>query len=125
MVERQPIGHTATAIMARNREAVEAKPRHDGRHVLGHCTFRIWRVIRTGGRTGAAPISAKIGADHGEVLCEQRRNVPPHQMRLGKAVQQEKRRTRAGPAYENSRFLRLHIGGLEILDPHGTSPSER
>ncbi|MBB4398140.1 hypothetical protein GGD62_007281 [Bradyrhizobium sp. ERR14] len=124
MVEREPVSDTATAIMARNRKAVEAKPCHDGHHVLCHRPFRIWRVVRAGGRTSAATISAKIGANDREVLREQRRNVSPHQMRLGKSVQQENRRSRTGPTDENPRFLRLNIGGLEILELHWTSPSE-
>ncbi|MGY3473094.1 hypothetical protein [Bradyrhizobium ottawaense] len=57
-------------------------------------------------------------------MREQWRNVSPHQMRLGKSVQQENGRSRPGPTYEDPRFLRLNIGGLEILELHWTSPSE-
>ena len=33
-------------------------------------------------------------------------------------MQQENGRSRTGPTYENPRFLRLNIGGLEILKLH-------
>lgn len=111
--------------MARDRETVEAEFRHDGHHVVCHCSFCIWRMVRTGGRTIAPAISAKIGADHGEVLREQRRNVSPHQMRLRKSVQQENGRPRTGPTDEDPGLVRLNIGGVEILELHWPSPSER
>src|SRR4051794_11445005 len=107
--------------MARDRERVEAEFRHDGHHVLCHRSFCIWRMVRTGGRTIALAISAKIGADHGEVLREHRRNVSPHQMRLRKSVQQENGRPRTGPTYEDSCLVRPNIGGFEILEVHWIS----
>lgn len=45
VVECEPVSDTATAIMAGDRETVEAKARHDGHHVLCHRTFGIWRVV--------------------------------------------------------------------------------
>jgi hypothetical protein len=44
-------------------------------------------------------------ANHGARFSQPRRDVPPHQMRLGKAVEQQHRRARASATNENGCVL--------------------
>ena len=40
-------------------------------------------------QTAAATVTTQIGTDHAELLCQDGRDVTPHQVRFGKAVQQQ------------------------------------
>jgi len=97
MVERRAVGDAASPVVARNREPVEAEPRHDAHHVARERSLRVGRVVRGGWRTPAAAVAPQVRAHHGEPFGEQRRHVAPHGERLGKAVQQQHRRTRPAP----------------------------
>ena len=92
MVEGQTIGHPPPAIVARHGEAREAEPLHDDHHVSGLGPFGVRGVVwRRMGAT-ALPIPPEIGADHGEVAREPRRHIAPHEVGLGKAMQQQQGR---------------------------------
>src|SRR5437667_171558 len=69
--------------------------------------------------SGAAAIAAQIGTDHREAASEQGCNIAPHQMCLREAVQQEDGRSRPEAAQKNTRFVRLHFDGLEMLPGRG------
>src|SRR5262249_59255114 len=82
MIERETIRDAAATIMPRDRETRVPECFHHGHHIVRHRPLRIWRVIRTRGRTAAAAIAAQIRADHGEALSQRRGPRPPHQLRL-------------------------------------------
>ena len=115
MVERQTIRNPTAAVVSGDREPRESEPLHHAHHVLRHGTLRVWRVVRRGRRTTAAPITAKIRADDREVTREQRRDAAPHQVRLRKAVQQENRRPAASRADEDRCVARVDLGRGEVV----------
>ena len=84
MIERQPIGDPAAAIVPGDREAREPESHHDRHHVVRHRPLGVGRMVRIRGRTAAAAVAAQVGTDDGEVAREQRRHAAPHQVRLRK-----------------------------------------
>ena len=85
----------------------EAHSLHHADHVARHCALRIRRVIRCRGGLAARPIAAKIGADDREVLGKGGRNAVPHQVRFGKAMQEQQRLPAALAADEDRRLPRI------------------
>jgi hypothetical protein len=53
---------------------------------LRHGALCVWRMVRRGGRTTAAAVSAKVGADDHKFAGKPRRHAAPHQVRLRKTV---------------------------------------
>jgi len=89
MIERQAVGHSTPSVMACDAEPFKAKPPHHSNHVAGHSALRIRLMIFSRLWTAAAPVTTQIGTDHAELLCQDGRDLTPHQVRLGKAVQQQ------------------------------------
>src|SRR5262249_51424768 len=116
MIERETIRDAAATIMPRDRETRVPECFHHGHHIVRHRPLRIWRVIRTRGRTAAAAIAAQIRADHGEALSQHRGDSAPHQMRLRETMQQQDGQTGAEAAYEDAGAGALHFERLERLE---------
>ena len=70
MIQRQPIGDAAAAIMAGNGKARKAQLLHHGHHVRAMRPLGIGRMVRGGGRAAAAPVAAQIGAHHRELAAQ-------------------------------------------------------
>jgi hypothetical protein len=92
-IERQAVGAARPAIMSRDVEAIEAQLLHDCDLVARHGALGIRFVIGAGGRFAAAAVPAQVGTDDRVMVRKARRDLRPHRMRLGKAVQEEQRRT--------------------------------
>lgn len=119
MVERQAIGGAAAAIVARDREPLEAERRHHRHLIARHGAFGIGRVIGGLGAVEAAfAIAAQIGANHGEFSGEMRRDLVPARMRLGIAVEQQQRRAGAADFEQDFGLLDCHPPRCEAGD-HG------
>src|SRR5262249_1909682 len=76
----------------------------------------IARMIRRGEGATAAPITGKVGANHGEVAGEQGRHAAPHDVRLRKAMQEEDRRPGAGSAHKDRGLAGVDVAGFEIVE---------
>jgi len=112
MIEGEPVGDTAAAIVSGDHEALESELPHHGDDIGCHRPLGVRRMVGQRGRATAVAVAAQVGADDREPLGEPRRNVPPHQMRLRKAVQQHQRR--AGPESPREN-LRARGGYVECL----------
>jgi hypothetical protein len=86
MIEGQAIGDAPAAIVPGDREAREAETLHDRHHVAREGALGVGRVVRRGGRAGAAAVAAQVGAHDGEAPRKARGHVAPHQVGLGEAV---------------------------------------
>jgi hypothetical protein len=119
VIEGKAIGDPAPAVVPRHRELPEAKPLHDLHHVARHGALRIRPVGRIRRRTATSAIAPQVGAYHGAAAGQQRRDLEPHQVRLGKAVQQEEGRARTGPTGEDRRVRRSDLAALESIEHTG------
>ena len=72
VIERHPVGDAAAAILADDREPVEAEVLHDVDLVLRHRALRIVRMIGQALRLAAVAVAAQVAGDDGEVLGELR-----------------------------------------------------
>ena len=115
MIESHAIGDATAAIVSCDGEAREAELLHDGDHLLRNGALGVWRVVRRGNRTAALAVAAKVGADDGKLVRQQSRYTAPHQVSLGKAVQQKQRRPGAVGAHEDSGLACVNFGDREIV----------
>ncbi len=115
MIQGQAICHAAAAIVPRNAETSKSEACHHSNHVPRHGALRIRFVVARGGWTTALSISAQIGANNAELLRQQRRHPPPHQVGLREAVKQQQRRPSTSPAHEYAGFAGLDLSRLELL----------
>ena len=118
MVERHPVRDPSTSVVTRDGEVPEAQLLHDLHQVASHGPLGVGGVVRRRGRTIAPSVAAEIGADDGKRFGQPRRDFAPHEMRLGKAVQQEDRRAGAVGADEDPGFRRPDVGGGEVIERH-------
>src|SRR5690242_101732 len=89
MVESQPMGNPSTTIMSNHGELAEPELRHHVDLVLSHHSLRVRDVVFTFGRLAAISVPAKIRNDESEIVGKLRRNLVPHDMSLGIAVEQQ------------------------------------
>jgi hypothetical protein len=81
------------AVMGADEEAFMAEFVHHLHEVGRHCSLGIKHVLRiVGSRLRRCTVSAQIGGNHGEPLCQLRRDAMPDQVRLGMTMQQQQRR---------------------------------
>src|SRR5438094_878749 len=101
--------------MAGDGEAGEPQPPHDGDDVSRHRALGVRRVV--GGRHGTAAlaVAAQVRADDGEVASQPRRDLAPHEVRLGESVQQHERRPRSVHPDGELRFAGLDLELLELI----------
>lgn len=97
-------------------EAVEAQTRHQADHVPSHRALGIGRVVGRRGRLAAGAIAAQAGADDRKLLRQRRRNAMPHQVRLGKAVQQPQRPPRPLAPGKDRCLPDIDLAGLESVE---------
>ena len=123
MVESHAICEATAAIVPGDAEVRKPEPLHGDHHVSCHGPFCIWRMVRGGDGTTAAPVAAKVGADDREIARKQRRDAAPHQVGLRKTVQQQDRRSGPGPAQENAGLAGFDFGSFELGHHSGTARS--
>ena len=92
VVEGHAVGDPRAPVVADHGEALEAEGGHDLDLVLGHGALGIGRVVVAARRLGAVAVAAQVGQHHGEALGQARRNLVPHDVGLGVAVEQQQRR---------------------------------
>ena len=118
VVEAGTEGDEGAPVVPSQREALVAERTGERDDVRGHRALGVGRTGRVRGLVARA-VAAQVGADHGVVLRQLRCDVPPHQVRLRKAVQKHDRIAR--PA--KGRVQRDALGdgdalGLEAGDDH-------
>src|SRR5262245_53483442 len=118
MVKSHAIRDATATVMPGDSEARKAKLLHDDAQVLGHGAFRIWGMVRGGGRAPTAPVATQVGTDDRTVAGKQRCDAAPHQVGLWKTVQQEERWPRPGPARQDAGLARLDLDSFEVVH-HG------
>src|SRR6185369_17351030 len=118
MIQRQAIGDAPAAVMPRDGEALEAEMAHEGDLVPRHGPFGIWLVVRRRRRLAAAAIAAQIRRDHGEIPRQPRRDLVPHDMGLGMAMEQQQRRPGAAMTQADLDLAGLDGGEGEAFE-HG------
>ena len=121
VVECEAIGDATAPVVPGDREAAKTEPLHDGHHVARHGSFGIRLVVRGRPGAAAAAVAAEIGADDGEMARQDGRHASPHQMRLGKAVQQQDRRAGARSADEDGGLPGLDLARIEIVQHPGSA----
>jgi hypothetical protein len=67
-------------------------------------------------RLRALSVPAQVGGDHGEILCETRRDEIPHGVCLRVTVQEEKRRPAATVAHTDGGLAGVEKRKLEALE---------
>jgi hypothetical protein len=92
MVQCHAIGAACAAVMSDDGEPVVPKRAHDFDLVACNLAHAVRRVIRRARRRAAASKATEVGCDHGKSFCESRRDLMPHVVCLGYAVQQKQRR---------------------------------
>ena len=124
MVERQPIADASAPVMTADAEAHMAEISHHRDDILAHFALGIERAAVAVGRTRPT-IAAQVHDDHPEAMRQLWRQPMPHDVALGKAVQQEQWRTAAAGAGEDATSVRVDPvrgeAGKEIGDiAHGS-----
>ena len=129
VVEAEPVGHARAAVVADEREGVEAERAHQADLVGGHGALGVRRVVAPGGRPRRVAVATEVGGHDRVVLRERRRDEVPHDMGLGIAVQQQD--GRAGTTYGSvdAGPVDVEVVVLEALehtpDYHGRRPGEK
>src|SRR5579885_2631722 len=77
MIAAHAMQHARATIVTRRGETRKAEPGHDFDVVLRHRAERVIRVIRDRYGFGRIAVTAKIGADDGERLRQNRRDTMP------------------------------------------------
>jgi hypothetical protein len=98
VIERQPIRHTPTAVVAGEREMHMAELLHRLHHRSCHRALGVGRVVFVAARHVRPAIARQVGDDQREFVCKLRRHRVPHHMRRRKSVQQQQRRPLAADA---------------------------
>jgi hypothetical protein len=80
---------------------------------MGHRTKAVVARIGKAGRVIGIAVAAQISANHGAMLCQNRRNSAPHRLGLRKAVEQQNRRARVLLASN-------HTGNTDTLNINDT-----
>ena len=124
-IQRHALRDPASPVMTYNREARKAQPLHQRQHVRRERAFRIRRVVGRACGTAASPIAAQVGADDRMGLGQARGDVAPHQMRFGKAVQQQNRRPGSRATGEDLRGARVDLERCEALEHRTLNPAAR
>jgi hypothetical protein len=93
MIESHAIGATSAAVMPYYGKFLKAKMSHKSNLVQSHDAFRVWHVIGRGGRFAALSIAAQVCSDDREIPGKRRRDMVPHDMRLGMSMQEQERRS--------------------------------
>ena len=69
MIERETLSDAAAAVVADDREAVEAVVVHDLDHVERHRALRVVGVVLAVGRLAAVAVAAQVRHDHRVILA--------------------------------------------------------
>jgi len=102
MVEREAVGDAAAAIMSGEREMHVAELLHRLDQGFRHRALGVGRVSLIALWHVRPAIARQIRDDQRELVGELRRDAVPNHMRLGKAVQQQQRRSLAADTGENA-----------------------
>lgn len=108
MVEARPEGDQRAPVVPGQREPGVPQPACQGDDVVRHGPLGIG-VGAVLARLVAVAVAAQVGADHGVVDRQVRRDMAPHQVGLREAVQQD--HGRAGPSHG-------HVEGHVLGDGH-------
>src|SRR3954454_2267456 len=118
MVEAHAVEHARTAIVAGGGEALEPERRHDLDLVLRHGAERIAAVVVAARRLLGIAVAAQVGAHHGELLRQPRRDAVPVDVGERIAVHQQHRRSFAAVHGDDARARRLDLGAGEVFEKH-------
>ena len=102
--------------MAGDVELVEAELLHDFELVARHRALGIRFVVGAGFGLAAAAVTAQVRANYRVVFGEARRDLRPHRVGLGKAVQQQERWARAAMAQADGDFVGLDCCQRESIE---------
>ena len=89
MIKRHAVGAAAAAIVAGNKEVLEAKVAHKGDLILRHGPFGVGYMVKCRRRFTALAVAAQVGGDDCKIPCQARRNRVPHNMGLRMSVQEQ------------------------------------
>lgn len=89
MIQPSPDSHQRPPIVPSKREPLKPERTSNSDHIPRHSTLRISRTRVN--RLVTLPIPPQVKTDHRVIHREISRDMPPHQMRLRKAVQQDNR----------------------------------
>jgi hypothetical protein len=110
------------AIVPDYRESLEAQRAHDFHLVQRHRALRLIDMIVAVRRFAAVAVASEVGHDHGESLCQPRRDLVPHHVGLRIAVQEQEWWTAAAANGVNRRTGCLDFLGRETREEPATAP---
>ena len=102
MIEREPVGDAAAAIMAGEAKADMTDGLHHLDHGLGHRALGVGRILGISLRRVRPAVAGQVRDDEAVVLRQRRRHAMPHHIRLRIAVQQQQRRPLPAGAREDA-----------------------
>ena len=119
VVEAQPVGDPGAAVVADDREALEAELAHEPDLVGGHRPLGVRRVVGRRGGAGRVAVPTQVGEDHRVPVGEPRRDAVPHDVGLRVAVQQQDRRAVTTHLGVDARPVDVDVMVFPVLE-HGT-----
>ena len=102
MIEREPIGDAAAAIVAGEAEMHVAERLHHLDHRVRHGALGVGRMRRVAGRRGGPAVAGQIRHDQAEMPRQRRRHAVPHDIGLRIAMEQKERRPLPSGAREDA-----------------------
>src|SRR5829696_5225366 len=117
MVERHAVRDAAAAVVADDREAIEAEPRHQLDELGRHLALAVALAERAAGSGAALAVALQVADDDGVLRGQLGSDAVPGVVRLREAVQQQDGRPRAGDPGPVARRPDLDRRVAEALDP--------
>ncbi len=127
MIEAKPVGDSRPTVMGGDEEFAMAEMPHDLHLILRHRLERVVFVSLAPIGLAGIPVTAKIGQDYRELLCESASDFVPDDMSLWIAMQKKQRRTVAFAEGVDSGTTSLHFfeNGAAFTTPLSTPSAAR
>ena len=113
VIEDQPVRHPGAPVVADQLELTEAELAHEPDLVAGHGPLGVDQPGGVRGGLAGVAVAAQVGRHHRVVLGQDGRDVAPHEVILGIAVQEQQGRPRSGDGAVDRDALDVHLPVLK------------
>ena len=118
MIERHAVRDPPSAVVPGDRERGVTELAHRGEQIAGQRSLAVRAVVVAHRRTKRLAVAGEVRDDEGEPLGQRRRDRVPHEVRLGKPVEQEQRQARPADPDVDVAPRRRDICHVEVLEQH-------